>query len=681
MGPLSITSPGRFKAAQFGSGTLAASIIGLSFFGPALDVIRATFSASSAMMVRPVVAWPSLGEVNGWTAPADNRTVILKPVTTSDVAVVLQVGNVSDGTMAVLSTSLDGRVCYEAGVVLESGTYYAVIRRVIEGSIVDEGTSNFAVPQTAGDLPATGFARVALSGITSGEPARIEARWVQGRIELAVNGGEVVVRHRVPTSYSPAANTDTFAPGTYGPLKPIRMAGFATRLTGARVVSVQLFDLEGQRSERADVVVVLGGGDVHQSIGADLVPSSLNVFDPGDTVASRDFNGLVLMVGGGKARAWSPVTGLATPWIPTAGTLPGQTDPGTTTATGIGQHGTRVVLFGVPGDENNLYESATSNHLDWAIDPNRFGSAFTLAGFRPLKAGQPIRCVAESAVGALVVGCTGSIQLVTGDPVLGNFDTREIHATAGVLGPRSMVRLGEGRLLIHTPMGMMLQAGLGEPVGISRTVLTEIVERTPAGASIVTAHDSLLGWNMLWIVPEAGAGLHLLQDQRVADWAQGLGGFFPFSVPEGMQPVASAMLNGRAIFACADGYVRRFELEAVTDDGEPIKGYADCKVMDPPKAATELELSRVEVELTPDSGPVTWTAWGGASSAAAYDRKLRKALAASTVTYSSWGPWAGNCRAAAMVVSLRATAPATVESVWVDATGRDGSSYGCRPKA
>ncbi|HZW08002.1 MAG TPA: hypothetical protein VFF65_12840 [Phycisphaerales bacterium] len=658
-----------------------AAVAVLFFLGEPIEPLRVTFAGDSSAAVVAAVR-PMGRDGTAWVAGTSDRIVVLAPAPAADFAVVLQVNDPADGAMAMLATAPDGRTGYEVGIFDDGGTLTAVIRRVVEGVLVDEdatgGVAN-AVPQQAGDVPASGYAIDTSTSKTAGVPCRFEVRVVAGRIELRLDDEDPILAHSTTAAvYTPEADTATFAPGVYGALGPLAYGGFSTSAAGTRVTSAALYNLAGQQSDRADVTVVVAGGDVHASLDGRMLPVALDVFAPEDAVALTTFNGRVLMMGGGKARRFDPVRRLVEPWTPTAGQLPGATVAGTSTGTVLATQGTRVAISGVRGDEQNILESAVADDLDYDTAADTTGRAFALAGTRPLKVGQPVRAMIESSVGALVVGCSDSIQMLTGDPVLGNFDTRELHPKLGVTGPNSMMKLGDGVVLIHTPQGLMAQRGLEAPAAVTRPILTELVEVAPrTDATITLTHDALLGYDLLWIVPKDDkAGVHLIRDGRVADW-EGTGGFFPVTVPDEMQPVAATELMGRAVLACADGYLRSFDAAAKDDDGKPIDAYVSLQVLDP-AAVAEVEIGNVSVELDPSSAPVTVRIYGAATAQAVYDTTLRELLAQFDQSYDVQEVFAQAVRSAAVVIELSGTEAWTVEAVFADAVQRAGSNYKCR---
>jgi hypothetical protein len=661
----------------------AALVLQTAFFGDPLESalidLKGSSEARAIGQVRPM----TLG--TQWAPASNARMVALGAIPASDFAMVLTQADADGEALVMLSDSPDGRTGYEVGIIKVSGAFKMVIRRVIEAQLVDEdsgGSGIYAVPQAVGDVPETGNAIAdAPASVVSGQPVRIEARWVGQRIELRINDGAVVLAHNVAAAtYNPKPDTSTFAPKVYDKLVPIYYAGFVTRSSSARVLAASLYDLRGQRSSRDDVVVAVVGGDVYASQEGSMLPVAVNVFDPADSVSIQEFAGKVYMVGGGKARVFDPLRRIVTPWNATAGTLPGRTGSGTTTATGLGKHGTRITLHGVTGDEQNLYESATGNALDLNIERDSLGRAFTTAGTRPLKTGQPIIKTLETTVGALVVACASSIELVTGDPVFGNIDTRQLHPNISITGPGAMIRVGDGQVLMHTPNGLMTQVGLSPPVEVTKPFLTDIVQDIPEGSTVTLAHDAKLSYDLLFITPPTGQGVHLIRDQRVAGWNHGLGGVYPITLPESMQPVVAVPggFNGRALLGCLDGYLRWFDASASTDDGEPITCRASLQVMDPPGSTTEIELSRLEADLLMESQPAKICIYGGATSELAYGVDTRTLLGVFEQVPDVQEVWMGPVRAPALVIELEGTAPLVCETIAIEAAQRKGATWSCR---
>jgi hypothetical protein len=665
------------------------------FFGPTVWQLAATLTGEATIQAFIGVRAVTL-DGGALVSNSTTRSVVLLPVpegAEDSCAVRCVVDDPANGTMLLLATSADGRTGYECGLFDDGGTIKSVIRRVIEGQLVDEdasGSTVNAVPQSAGDTPSSGNA-LNTPSLAAG-PMSIEARFVNGRISLFIDDdtNPTLVHNVSAATYAPQADTSSFGPGTYGRLA-VKYLGLAFRASGARATSANVYTLAGTRTNREEVVVAVAGGAVWASVGeSSMQLVSGGVFAPSDDVRMIDFAGEVLMIGGGKARRFDPARRTVSPWTATDEDLPGYTNPGTTTATGIARHGTRVALFGVAADEQNLYESATSDADDWDTGkdlPSR-GQAFTLSGSRPLKVGQPIIGAIETATGALLVGCTQSIHIITGDPALGTFDTLEVLAGVGVTGPHSICRLSElGGAMLHTTQGLMLHAG-GIPAQLSRPILTDIVEDTPAGAKILCVEDARLGWAILFVTPESGPGVHLIRDARVAQWGgggPGGGGFFPFTLPDAQQPTAAITWRGRALLGCRDGYLRWFDAAATTDDGQPINGSVMLAPIDPPDRAggpvgpgAEVELTNVSAELDPDSGPVTLTVWGSATPMGVYQTKYRRPLVLHRQHPAGFERMPQPVRDAVLAVEVSGAAPWMIEQVWADLKTRRGSTRGCQ---
>ncbi len=580
----------------------------MAYFGTLpLPMSFTAAGSTSALMVLSRPVW-TLG-ASGWTLGVSKRSAVLFGEQPDEVSVRIEVADPDASAMVLLRSSADGRSGYEVGVVKEFSQYFLRARRVWEGAVVlDSGGTDPYLVNAASDIPNTPTANANLNvttRLTAGEPFTVEARIAGGRIEVFLNDeGTPSIRHTQSTAQTPPAATGTFDPAGAGTFALLRHVGFVAAASGTVVRSVRVASLAGQRTSRDDMLVAVAAGDVWVSQDAAMVRVATGALPSTGPVEMREFNGRLYMIGGGQARVLDPLTLNVSPWVPTKGTLPGQETAGTTTAAVLGTHATRLVLAAAAGDEQNATFTAVADALDLDNGSDLPGRSFTLAGQRPLKVGQPIIGTIEASNSALIVGTSGSIQQVLGDPALGSIETQVLLDDTGISGPRSMVRAQEGVVVAHGPQGLMVIPVGGQPANISiGTLNVGITLDSTENMSVLVARDPVRFRTWVFMVPtDLSAGRHWCYDERVGGFAAGMGGFRPQSFPAAMQPLAACVWKGRLILGCADGYLREFDDAATTDDGEPITAYATMPLIGDGVAGDAL-MTDLRVLLTRNSGP------------------------------------------------------------------------------
>jgi hypothetical protein len=125
-----------------------------------------------------------------------------------------------------------------------------------------------------------------------------------------------------------------------------------------------------------DVAVSVIGGAVFASYAPgswELIQGG--VFDAGTKVSTAVVDGKVWMIGGGRARVFDPVTRLVTDWTATAGSLPGYTTAGTTTARLLWVHQGCLIIAGMPEAPITIYKAKLGDPLNLDTGERLFGSA------------------------------------------------------------------------------------------------------------------------------------------------------------------------------------------------------------------------------------------------------------------------------------------------------------------
>lgn len=591
----------------------------------------------------------------GFILDSATRTAVIYPGPADDnCAVRLVVANPDHKVLARLRSSQDGRHGYEVGVVkgsdidaaLTAGNYYAVIRRVAEAQKINDNAATgptYAVPAGVSDTPSSGFVYADVnSRLTSGQQFTIDARIVSGTVELRINEEETpTLRHDTDVDYTStmAADIAGFGPSKYGSFENYKSVGFVSSVAGATVISAAVYSLQGQTTSQREILVAVSAGDVWVCVdGSNMLRVASGAMAATGDVEAVAFEGTVRMLGGGRARKMDVVSLQVSNWTPTAGSLPGQTGAGTCTGTLLTTHGTRIAIGGVPGQENNVYESAVADADDFDDGSELPGHAYILAGVRPLKIGDAITCLQEASNSTLICGGENSIQAIIGDPALGNFDTTVLEDRVGIGGARSMVRLQDGLVIGHGEHGVVAISPSGGSVNISRDVLTAVLSRTTdelGQLDVVVARDPQRHWVHVFMTPKDGSnGRHVIIDERKSGMAAGRGGFYEQSYPAALQPTCAEIWNGQLVLGCLDGYLRVFDNAAASDDGESIGAVFPIGPFKAGNIRSEVAISYVSLMLTEQSGPVQVKAYAGVTPESAFDTARRSIKMNRTI-----GPW------------------------------------------
>lgn len=605
--------------------TLAASVVGVAF---------ATATLSAGGWQKTPLGWSN---ASGGT---DRQVVTLVP-TFDNPVVKLNLANPTGLVHILLRTSEDGRDAYEIGVYdVGPGVYWAQIRKVTDGTVAAAAVTN-----GSGDLPASAACESNVSAlVTAGNPFTIEARLIGSAIEFRLNNEtDARLRH----------TADSWADNN--------AVGFASAVNSARVIDAQVCDLVGQRSVAQDILTAVCGGDYWTSRDTAMVRVSTGYFPSTGIVQMEPFNGKMLVLGpltNGLALAakFDPVTLRLSAWTPTSGTLPGQVGGGTTTGQVLVVAGTRAGLAAPYGDEQNMQLSAVGDEDNQITASELPGTAFTLAGVRPLKLGHPIVCVKQATNSVLIIGCNNSIQAMLGDPALGAFDTGILSEYNGISGPQSMVLVEEGRVIGHGENGLYAIPPVGTVINISQNVLQEGLNLTReelALHTIVLARDPERGWLHIFKTPLDGSnGVHLIYAESVGGFVPGRPAYFGQQYPASMQPTCATVWKGRLYIGCADGYIRYFDDTAFDDDGAAIDAKVPGELLDSQDLGDDMCVRNIRLQMTKASGSLRVKVYGAEAAVEVYDEEERTVLLNETVGSRARTPIPFECRAPAVIIEL-----------------------------
>lgn len=531
-----------------------------------------------------------------------------------------QSNDYTDNTKLAVRLSGDGRSGFELGV--EGAN--VVIRKITYGVV--------------GSSLAT-----SAHGLSAGETFTIRARGTGDELEAAIvksSGAVVAVTY----------NTTDFLHHRYW--------GVVGDENNALVQALSWAERVAQEATVEDVGLAIIGGDLYASYDGStwrLVAGSIMPREGKVSMAPLD--GLVYMVGGGRAKVFDPVARTVTDWIPTSGSLPGQTESGTTTATILIQFRGRLMLAGIESEPNNAYFSAIAEPLTWDTAELVPGRAVALGVGRNVTVGDPIVGAAVLSNNALLIGCSNSIYILQGDPDDLASDLTPVALNTGCSGVRAITTAEDGLGLVHSPEGLYLVPQGGAPVALSRDVLTERIEypRTDRSSyQVCLLRDPARAGILIFL--NAGAGsTHFWYDERTGGYRRGRGGFFPEKYA--YQPTCGMVWRGRPVIGTSDGRIVEFDDDATTDDSTAIESFYHF-ALDAPGVEQDIIIRRLAGYLSDDSDSVKLTYYGGETMQTAFNTTTRWTIA---------GP--ATLRRRGQALTFRARAPAITVKVAPAASG------------
>lgn len=347
-----------------------------------------------------------------------------------------------------------------------------------------------------------------------------------------------------------------------------------------------LTSIDATGARQRDIIIIAGGvisylrASAISSIDADLLwpDSEIMIWDDGEEVVFDSTVSAVSPIGatdayhaaarGGKLyladsvlRVYDPNTGIIDPLLATAGTVP-------TAQPVICLYRDRLVLT---GSTHVYYIARTSDPTDWdygaeATDVNR-----AVAG--QLEHAGGIGAVPTAAIPyrdqVLILASANSLWALRGDPVTGTM--RAVSESIGIISPEAWALSPDGVMAFLSNDGLYLWAVGDSASGLARVsqerVPEELLGIDAATNTITMAYDAVDRGFHLFITPDSGSGTHWWIDlENKAMW--------PMYFYDNHQPVAVARLEGsgldEVIMGSKDGYLRKFDVDATTDDNVPI---------------------------------------------------------------------------------------------------------------
>lgn len=357
--------------------------------------------------------------------------------------------------------------------------------------------------------------------------------------------------------------------------------------------------------ESADVRVITDVSDVVASGGSGVIDTTsqyLSAFRAGDDI---------IIIDGVRYWAYSLRDGTVSELVSTsAGEIPPRAK--------LGMYWRHRLVLGAFADAPSNYAASRLGRIrDWNLNPGSLPSgeqihtstqAFTGTVTRAGEAEEPLTCMI-SVWDDLAYMCSDSrILRLTGDPQ----DGGNIHKVTDSMGCAwdAQCKDAQGRVFIFgtSPPGLYQLLPDSDPVPLSR----HTIEETEFRDIDFSTHRIHLAWNPI------DKGVHIFQvawgSTTVVDhwfWEERTHRLVRqppiwtdrfYSAEK--QPTATAYFGGDdsrgLLIGCADGYVRKWDPDAVTDDGDPIFSQAMMKVTPGGGPVAEFLMREVQIALADD---------------------------------------------------------------------------------
>jgi len=380
-------------------------------------------------------------------------------------------------------------------------------------------------------------------------------------------------------------------------------------------------------SSRDYQIVAVSGGDVYSGRPLEefLRPAigGTNALVTTGRVGAQEAFGLVYFCAGKPAnyRKWTPLTNTVAAWTPTSGALPVS---GTKIARYITLYRGRVVLSGLVEDPHNWFMSAVGDPLNW--DYGAAVSATMAVAGNTTDAGKCpdiVTCLAPYSDDLMYIGGDHTLWIMRGDPAdRGRIDN--ISYQTGISGPDAFAFDPNGVLYFFGSGAIWRMVAGGAPEPLSRNRM----DRTFGSIDLTTnavhlTWDSVRHGLFIFIVPRTeGATIHYYWDERTD-------GFWKLAIPNAQGPTTVFTFDGdrpndnAIILGGFDGWLRRFDSAAKSDDGVAINSY----VLYPPIAVggplRNTRTNSVTAILDSESGDVVLTMYA--------EETAQKAIEATTI--------------------------------------------------
>lgn len=267
---------------------------------------------------------------------------------------------------------------------------------------------------------------------------------------------------------------------------------------------------------------------------------------------------------------------------------------------------------------NDVYFSRVGDPDDWDYAATDSAvAAFALSSSDLGRNEDPVVALVPWADDLLLIGGTASIRQITGDPrVGGRIDT--VTTGLGMAGPKAWTIANTGEVFFLGQDGLYsMPIGSKNPTNRSAGVLDELLSQIDFSERFVSvtynAQDHAVH---VFITPfDQSLTTHAVLDLRQGGWW--LDQFPAVDSLYVYDPIAAVSVFGDApdlrnvLIGGQDGYVRRFDHDAKSDDSSAIDSYVDIGPTLAYGGLTESKIRELQLVLGNDSDAVAWTLRAG----------------------------------------------------------------------
>lgn len=287
--------------------------------------------------------------------------------------------------------------------------------------------------------------------------------------------------------------------------------------------------------------------------------------------------------------------------------------------------GGRIVLSGMLTDPNNIFMSAVGDPFDWDYSPAVQTVQQAVAGNVTSGYGKNpdiVTALIPYTDDVMLIGGLNSIRKLLGNPAEGGFNVSVTDIT-GIANGAAWCQSPEGVVYFFGSRGGVYKI---EPTnGIPNRITALSIDERLADINLEANVVSLL-WDdraiavRVYITPTDGTSTtHYVWDVRNEAW-------WPFEYAnDSHNPLAIHLLSGdtsaqRSILEYGqDGYIRNVDVDAVSDDGEPIESYVYLGPF------SHVMVTEIDATLSEHSNQVTWSVCSASSLEHALEVKPRNA--------------------------------------------------------
>lgn len=279
----------------------------------------------------------------------------------------------------------------------------------------------------------------------------------------------------------------------------------------------------------------------------------------------------------------------------------------------IARYRDRIFLGGAASDPHVWYASRQADPHDWNVSDTDSGAAIagTAAGLGEIA--DPLTAIIAHTDDYLVFSSEKSMWLLRGDPAAGG-SLDPISQRIGVLmrnafcmTPDATIVFLSNHGLYAIPSGSPTTAGgSAYPVLLSAAVPKELTAVSASQWNAAMAFDVVENGIHLFLTNQWGNGNHWW-----IDWSTK--SFWPVGHHTDHSPVAlgvsvdSSIENSLVLLGGRDGYVRRYDPNSITDDGEAIESYVLYGPIQLGTSGQSGFLHELNARMGGTSGDVAWS--------------------------------------------------------------------------